>query len=267
MLSVAFTGHRPNKLNGYNRSDNFKLIRVIRFEIERLYNLGYREFISGMALGVDQWAAEEVIDFRDTHPDVRLVAAIPCLGQESMWRPYSQREYRSILDRADEIVQVTNKPYEHKCMQVRNEYMVDRANVVLAVWDGTYGGTANCYNYAKKMMKEVIIINPNQLPNILGVKTQLRTDKISDMESLANQYPIIKEIDSYPYLQFLESKTIEELLEIKEMKNRQAHFNSQEAMRTGDSLRSSTGTRLFKEVHLITRFINLVKEQNESKEG
>mgnify|MGYP000264846053 CR=1 FL=1 len=144
---------------------------------------------------------------------------------------------------------------------------VDRANVVLAVWDGTYGGTANCYNYAKKMMKEVIIINPNQLPNILGIKTQLRADKISNMESLANQYPIIKEIDSYPYLQFLESKTIEELLEIKETKNRQAHFNSQEAMRTGDSLRSSTGTRLFKEVHLITRFINLIKEQNESKEG
>ena len=258
MLSVAFTGHRPNKLNGYNRYDNFKLIRVIRFEIERLYNLGYKEFVSGMALGVDQWAAEEVIDFRDTHPDVRLVAAIPCLGQESMWRPYSQREYKRILDRADEIVQVSNKSYEPKCMQVRNEYMVDRADLVLAVWDGSYGGTANCYRYAKKSMKEVIIINPNNLPNILGVKTKIGEAEVEDLKSLAEQFPALKEIDSYPYLDYLQSKTAEELISIKDIKDRQAHLNAQEAMRTGDSLRSKTADILFKECRIIQRYLNLL---------
>lgn len=45
-------------------------------------------------------------------------------------------------------------------MQKRNEYMVDLADRVIAVWDGSKGGTANCIKYAEKVGKEIIKIKP-----------------------------------------------------------------------------------------------------------
>lgn len=51
-------------------------------------------------------------------------------------------------------------PYK---LQIRNEYMVDNADVVIAVWDGSKGGTCNCVNYAKKIGKNIIQINPKDI--------------------------------------------------------------------------------------------------------
>lgn len=45
-------------------------------------------------------------------------------------------------------------------MQKRNEYMVNLADKVIAVWGGSSGGTANCVRYAKSVGKEIIIIKP-----------------------------------------------------------------------------------------------------------
>ena len=45
-------------------------------------------------------------------------------------------------------------------MQKRNEYMVDLADVVIAVWDGSNSGTGNCIKYAQKCGKEIIQITP-----------------------------------------------------------------------------------------------------------
>jgi uncharacterized phage-like protein YoqJ len=45
-------------------------------------------------------------------------------------------------------------------MQIRNEWMVDRADQVIAIWDGTSGGTANCVEYATKMNKPILRIDP-----------------------------------------------------------------------------------------------------------
>ena len=45
-------------------------------------------------------------------------------------------------------------------LQKRNEWMVDHCDILIAVWDGTSGGTANCVNYAQSVNKEKIFIDP-----------------------------------------------------------------------------------------------------------
>ena len=45
-------------------------------------------------------------------------------------------------------------------MQKRNEYMVDKADIVIAVWDGSSGGTGNCVKYAQKVGKSIVKLNP-----------------------------------------------------------------------------------------------------------
>lgn len=45
-------------------------------------------------------------------------------------------------------------------MQKRNEWMVDRIDELLAIYNGTPGGTKNCIDYAKKLGKPITIICP-----------------------------------------------------------------------------------------------------------
>lgn len=40
--------------------------------------------------------------------------------------------------------------------------MVDRCDRLIAVWDGSNGGTGNCVKYAKEVGKPIVVINPTE---------------------------------------------------------------------------------------------------------
>ena len=65
-----------------------------------------------------------------------------------------------ILEKADIVTMVTDAPYTPSCMQQRNEYMVNHSDKVIAVWNGSSGGTKNCIDYAKNRKKEIIWFFP-----------------------------------------------------------------------------------------------------------
>ena len=64
------------------------------------------------------------------------------------------------MENADTVKLVSNEEYKPWVMQKRNEYMVDLADKVIAVWDGSKSGTGNCVKYAKQVGKVVIRIEP-----------------------------------------------------------------------------------------------------------
>ena len=45
--------------------------------------------------------------------------------------------------------------------------MVYESDKVIAVWDGSKSGTCNCIKYAEKKNKEIIVINPNDIEEII----------------------------------------------------------------------------------------------------
>lgn len=92
--------------------------------------------------------------------DIKLHCAVPCRNQEAKWLPESKRLYKSILDRADLVILVTDAPYSPWLMQARNHYIVEMSDQLLAVWDGSRGGTANCIDYAQKMQKPITVVQP-----------------------------------------------------------------------------------------------------------
>lgn len=53
--------------------------------------------------------------------------------------------------------------YSPDCMDKRNRYMVDQADVLTVVWDGSPSGTGKTVRYAHQQGKPVIIINPVSL--------------------------------------------------------------------------------------------------------
>ncbi|MCK9199039.1 MAG: SLOG family protein [Bacilli bacterium] len=161
-MKIAVTGHRPNKLWGYNYDQpNYKKLKDIFKRILKENNC--TEAITGMALGVDQVFAQAVIELKDEGMNISLTCAIPCFNQSSIWPNSSKEIYNSILDRADNIIIITESNYTKSCMQKRNEWMVDRCDLLIGVWNGSSGGTSNCIQYSIIKNKTKYIIDPSTL--------------------------------------------------------------------------------------------------------
>lgn len=147
-MIAAATGHRPEKLGGY---DNRTSLALGGLATEWLaFNLDVEEMIVGMALGWDQAVAGACVA-----TGVPFIAAVPFEGQSSTWPAEARAKYDRLLAQAKEIVIVTPGELFGRqiaaAMQRRNEWMVDRAKKVVALWDGSWGGTHNCIMYANKI--------------------------------------------------------------------------------------------------------------------
>ena len=159
--TCCFTGHRPEKL-GFERGGaaETELKNRISGAILRLIQeRGVRHFISGMALGVDTYAAQSVLELREVFPEITLECAVPCRGQEKRWKKEDRDVYADILSRADRVT-VLQDSYTPFCMQLRDAYMVENADLVLAVWNGSKGGTAYTVSCARKRGRTILILPP-----------------------------------------------------------------------------------------------------------
>lgn len=154
-MKIAVTGHRPPALfraYPYSEANRQKLIgfsRVVVAQAAKKYP-GV-EFIQGMALGFDQAIGEACV-----LEGVPFHAYVPFVGQENAW-PMSSREiYQSLLKKAASTVVVCEGVYHPSMMQVRNVAMVDNCDLLVALWNGNDGGTANAVHYAQTKGAKII---------------------------------------------------------------------------------------------------------------
>lgn len=156
--SVSFTGHRPDVLGGYDKTSgvNQQVCAFLKSVVERLRDEGYEEFISGAALGVDQWAADAVLEL-----GLKLTIALPFKDYGENWPADSQRYLAEQKTKATRIVVVCEGEYQPWKNHKRNEWMSDNSDIVVAVWNGNKeGGTASAVRYNKKKGKKMIRFNP-----------------------------------------------------------------------------------------------------------
>jgi uncharacterized phage-like protein YoqJ len=161
----SFTGYRPRKLYESFGDDNgiAELKSALRTEVDELINEDYTVFQCGMALGADMLFADVVAEFGRKYPVVKLVAVVPCLGQESSWNYKQKHKYKQLLDSASEVRIVSNREYFDGCMQIRNKELVETCDLLLAVYDGRRGGTMQTVELAKKTGKKIRIIDPSTM--------------------------------------------------------------------------------------------------------
>ena len=139
----AFTGHRPQSLPfGFNEADDrcIALKQKLRDEIIRqIEENGVTHFITGMAIGVDMFAAEIVLGLK--------------------WSEALRDRYFDIASKCDKETLLQQR-YTPDCMHKRNRYMVDQADYIIAVWNGKPSGTGKTVQYAQQQGKPVRVINP-----------------------------------------------------------------------------------------------------------
>lgn len=147
--TICGTGHRPDKLGGYGPEVLRNTARTAR---EFLQGHKPERVISGGALGWDQALA-----LAAAREKIPLTLALPFRNFDSKWPSHSRKLLSDIIAMAEETVYVCEDGYAPWKMQERNKWMVDRSDLVLALWNGTKGGTFNCVQYANK--KNIPVVN------------------------------------------------------------------------------------------------------------
>lgn len=156
------TGHRPKGFPfkyGIDKLEHNAYLKMLAEKIElAITEYGITNFISGMAIGVDMDFAETILKLRNKYP-ITLECAIPCQNQTLKWNSTDKLRYESILKYADEVNLISER-YTTECMLKRNRYMVDKSELVIAVFNGIEkGGTWYTIKYAKSKNKIIEIID------------------------------------------------------------------------------------------------------------
>ena len=141
-FKVAFTGHRHLKYGDVESS----LIKLHSDFPDAMW-------ITGGAYGLDSHAARFALDHSIP---LWLVLPFPAKILCAKWPSGDARDllFRSVKDCTK--LSVVSPVFSMGTYQLRNEFMVDAADVLAAFFDGSQGGTANCVRYAQRVGKKII---------------------------------------------------------------------------------------------------------------
>ena len=153
-MVCSFTGHR--QIESDRRA---ALVTLLARAIEYAYGEGCRKFICGGALGFDTLAAREVIRFRMTHNDVRLVLALPCIEQDLKWSEAQKSAYGFTLAAADEVI-YTSDYYTKTCMAERNRFLAEKCDILIAYVGRMQSGAGQTLRMAEKLGKRTYNLYP-----------------------------------------------------------------------------------------------------------
>lgn len=161
--ACAFTGHRPHRFPWKANETDPRCIALraaLANQITALADSGVTDFFTGGAAGVDCWAASIVLALRKKNPALKLHCILPWEGQADRRNDSEQECYHAILKQADSVTYVSRDYYDG-CMMDRNHRLVESAGLLLAVYNGVRrSGTGATVNYARKLGREIIVIDP-----------------------------------------------------------------------------------------------------------
>lgn len=147
MNACVFTGHRE--------IDSDFSAEKLSQAIDECIARGCVDFYCGMAKGFDLLAGAEILKRKRAGKKVRLIACIPYPDQPKAYDEKNKALYNEILKNSDEQ-NLLFTYYTKWCMMKRNEYMVDRSDVMIAYLNADKGGTFYTVNRFLKRKKGYI---------------------------------------------------------------------------------------------------------------
>lgn len=154
MKVCCFTGHRELPRD---RETQRSLEQAIRKAVTDAIADGFTVFYAGGAVGFDMLASIEVLLQKRSHPELKLIEALPFPGHDKTFSAEDKQRFAMVKGLADELVYVS-EAYHEGCFRRRNEYMVDRSERLIAYVRRPVGGSASTYAYAQKCGIETVLL-------------------------------------------------------------------------------------------------------------
>lgn len=157
--TIAFTGNRVlTSPNGDELEQDLKnkICTELYTILESLHKEGKDTFLSGMAIGFDLLASLVVLELQKKYPDIKLIAVVPFLGQESKFSESDKNLYSEILSRCDDVELIWRDSYSTLAYHKRNDFLIENSSQVVAYSNGIGRGTKSTINKAQKRGVDVI---------------------------------------------------------------------------------------------------------------
>lgn len=139
----CFIGHKPEKLHVSEESAKAWLSQ----QIDQAIQDGFVTFISGMAMGIDIWAGQLVLEKKASHPGIHLIAVTPYPTFSWRWSEEWKQAYTALWEAADHRVTIC-KGFQQEAFDLRNKWLVDHSSRIIAFFNGSSGGAFNTLEYA-----------------------------------------------------------------------------------------------------------------------
>lgn len=147
--SCAFTGHRE-------MTEDFQP-QLLEETVKYLIDCGVTTFYCGMARGFDLIAGSLILRLKESVPKIRLIACVPCAGQEKYFNSGELAEYERILNGCEEV-KILAPNYFKGSMHARDRLMVDRCRYLIAYLRREKGGTYYTIGYARSKGRDIFIV-------------------------------------------------------------------------------------------------------------
>ena len=150
MKSVCITGHRTIA------EEKISFVREQLWrEVGQAIEDGFTMFLCGMADGSDLEFGAIVAEKKKEHPNLFLEAVIPYENRMKSKNPL----FKQVLAQCNGI-KIIAKEYSSDCFFVRNRYLVQNSQRVIAVFDGRErSGTAQTIRMAASNKLELHIVD------------------------------------------------------------------------------------------------------------
>ena len=159
-MKVAITGHRPGRLayHGLSFTISKEWRKVINWLKDKFVEENVTDVYCGMAEGCDIAAGIAAYELANEMYTIKLHCILP-------YKNYNNRiRWHYILkEAADEWVELSDEFYRG-CDNVRDQYIVDHCDKLIAIWDGIpSGGVWSTIRKAEKKDKEIIYYPKEEL--------------------------------------------------------------------------------------------------------
>lgn len=147
--SLCFTGHRPDKLPDGEALD--ALLRALEHCIRMAADMGFQRFYTGMADGIDYYAARYLFGLRSERP-LRVIGVQPCPDFDRVYQHlgHDVRRLVQMQEQADEVIVLPGSCFDKEVYRRRNYYMVEHSSALIAVCDDSRSGSMQTLRYAKE---------------------------------------------------------------------------------------------------------------------
>ncbi|MTT32931.1 DUF1273 family protein [Terrilactibacillus sp. BCM23-1] len=148
MQVFLITGYKPHELGIFSeKHEGIRVIKhCIRSQILQLVEEGVQWFIISGQLGVEIWAAEEILTLKEEGYEMKLAVLPPFYEQEERWSETMKETYQRILSEADFTDFISKRPYQSPLqLKQKNDFLVDKSDGILLLYDTEQPGTPKYY--------------------------------------------------------------------------------------------------------------------------
>ena len=127
----------------------------IQKSIRLLYEKGAQRFFVLGSSGVDTWCTQNLVVFKETHPELNITMVKSTPDQNSSWPKSSLLEHERLCEKVD------HNPGNSRKIFNRNEWVVNRSDFILAFEfpEIVAGGFTQMLDYAKMRRVPILMVD------------------------------------------------------------------------------------------------------------